>query len=165
MLTVRPAQIQDILDINAIYNDVIRNTVATFDTEPKSLEWTKNWLLTHDGDHPVLVTEYDGSVIAWASLSGWSERPAYSRTAELSIYVREDKRGAGLGRGLMQAVIDKGKETGLHTLISRISAGNEVSFHLHRTFGFEEIGIMREVGFKFGRWIDVHLYQLLYGKS
>ena len=62
----------------------------------------------------------------------------------------------------MQAIIDKGKESGLHTLISRISAGNAVSIHLHQCFGFTEVGILREVGFKFDRWVDVHVYQLLY---
>jgi L-amino acid N-acyltransferase YncA len=162
MITVRPAEIQDIPDINAIYNDAIRNTVATFDTEPRSLEWTKNWLLGHDENHPVLVTEEEGTVIAWASLSRWSDRSAYDGTAELSVYVREDKRGTGFGRELMQEIIAAGKKAGLHSLISRISGGNDVSFHLHRTFGFEEIGILREVGFKFDQWINVHLYQLLF---
>ena len=162
MITVREAKIEDIIDINAIYNDAVRNTVATFDTESRSREWTKNWMLMHDDRHPVLVADEDGGVIAWASLSPWSDRKAYDGTAELSVYVREDKRGAGLGRGLMEAIIGKGRETGLHTLISRISAGNAVSIHLHQAFGFSEVGILREVGYKFDRWVDVHVYQLLY---
>ncbi|NQT26184.1 N-acetyltransferase family protein [candidate division KSB1 bacterium] len=161
MITVRPAEVEDILDINAIYNDAIRNTVATFDTEPKSLEWTKNWLLKHDEKHPVLVTVEDEKVIAWASLSPWSDRSAYDGTAELSVYVQQDKRGAGLGRELMKEIIEQGKKTGLHTLISRISGDNDVSFHLHKAFGFEEIGILREVGHKFNQWIDVYMYQLM----
>lgn len=161
MITVRRAEIQDILDINAIYNEAIRNTVATFDTEPKSLEWTKNWLLNHDENHPVMVTEEDGSVIAWASLSKWSDRSAYDGTVELSVYVRQDRRGTGFGRELMQEIIAAGKQAGLHTLISRISGGNEVSVHLHLALGFKEVGILHEVGYKFEQWIDVYLFQLM----
>lgn len=160
--SIRKAEFIDIPAITDIYNEAIANTVATFDTRPKSMENRKHWLLAHDERHPVLVAEINGVVKGWIALSPWSERSAYDGTAELSVYIHADARGQGIGRALMEAVIVAGKEAGLHTIVARIAEGNAVSVHLHEALGFLCIGVMKEVGYKFDRWVDVILMQFLY---
>jgi phosphinothricin acetyltransferase len=96
-----------------------------------------------------------------ASLSRWSDRCAYSETGEASIYVHQEYRRRGIGRALFQALIAAGKEAGLHTVVGRIAEGNDASLRLVESSGFSHIGIMRQVGVKFGRRLDVHLVQLM----
>ena len=115
--------------------------------------------MKHSPKYPILVAEQDAFVVGWASLSPWSDRCAYSGTVEISLYVKEEYRGKGNGRKLLEAVIQSGKEAGFHTIIARIAEGNDVSVHLHESVGFDHIGVMREVGQKFGRLLDVHLMQ------
>ena len=162
MANIRAATIQDLPAITEIYNEAILTTTATFDNETKTVAQREPWFKAHDLRHPILVAEIDGAVIAWASLSQWSDRCAYADTAELSIYVRETFRNRGLGKQLMAAVMDAGERCGLHTVISRIEEENQVSIHLHEQCGFEDIGVMREVGRKFGRLLDVRMMQLIY---
>lgn len=162
MLVVRSAALADLPAITAIYNEAILTTTATFDTEPKSLVERQVWFEAHDARHPVLVAELDGQVVGWASLSKWSERLAYADTAEISLYVASAYRGQGVGKALMAAIVQEGRRVGLHTLIARIAAGNEVSVRLHEAAGFEQIGVMREVGRKFGQLLDIHLMQKIF---
>ncbi len=162
MLTIRKATLADLEAITEIYNDAILNTVATFDTETKTLENRKSWFENHDAKHPVLVSEQDGSVVGWASLSKWSERLAYSGTAEVSLYVVKTHRGSGIGKKLLQALVAEGEAAGLHTLIGQIVASNEASIKLAKQAGFLEVGVLREVGCKFGRTLDVHIMQKIY---
>jgi L-amino acid N-acyltransferase len=162
MVIIRPAQLADLRAIIDIYNEAILTTVATFDTEPKSEAERRAWLVAHDPRHPILVAELAGAVVGWASLSQWSDRPAYADTAEISLYVRAACRGQGIGKQLIETIIAEGEKVGLHTVIARIVAGNQVSIRLHEAVGFEPIGIMREVGRKFGRLLDVYLMQKIY---
>jgi L-amino acid N-acyltransferase YncA len=162
MVIIRKATIDDLPAITEIYNQAILTTTATFDTEPKSLEEQKIWFESHGPKYPVLLAEEDDRVIGWASLSRWSDRCAYSDTAEISLYIYEKERGKGIGRKLLEAIIREGEKAGLHSIIARIAEGNEVSIHLHLSAGFEHIGIMREVGRKFGRLLDVYLMQKIY---
>jgi L-amino acid N-acyltransferase YncA len=164
MLKIRPARMDDIEGITEIYNDAIITTTATFDTEPISLEDQKTWFLDHNLSYPVLVAEFEGHIVGWASLSKWSNKKAYSRTVELSIYMDKRYQGKGFGRNLMEAIIREGKKAGVHTILSRIAKGNEVSLHLHEVLGFDLVGVMREVGRKFDQLLDVYLLQLLYKK-
>lgn len=159
MLIIRKAKIEDLISINDIYSEAIEKTVATFDTTPKTLEEQKNWFTNHGPKNPILVAEKEESILGWASLSKWSDRCAYSDTAELSLYIKEKYRGQGIGRKLLEAIIQEGKKTGLHTVIARITEGNETSIHLHETVGFFHIGIMKEVGQKFEKRLDVYLMQ------
>ncbi|HQO86642.1 MAG TPA: N-acetyltransferase family protein, partial [Bacteroidia bacterium] len=106
--------------------------------------------------------ENDGVLSGWASLTAWSDRCAYNGTAEVSVYVHKEHRGRGIGKALLEILILKGESKGLHYLLSRIASGNEASIHLHTIFGFRHIGIMKEVGFKFGNYVDVHLMELLF---
>jgi phosphinothricin acetyltransferase len=109
-----------------------------------------------------LAAEWNGLVVGWASLSKWSDRLAYAGTAEISLYVQSTYRGQGVGKGLITAIVAEGEKAGLHTLIARIVAGNQASICLHQAAGFEHIGVMRQVGRKFGRLLDVYLMQKIY---
>lgn len=162
MVNLRSAKREDLDSITEIYNEAIIKTVATFDTEPKTFEEQKKWFDDHESKNPILVAELNGVIVGWASLSKWSDRCAYSDTAEISLYVREEYQGKGIGRHLIETIIKEGKKTGLHTIIARITEGNESSLHLHRSVGFTHIGIMKEVGKKFGKRQDVHLMQKIY---
>jgi L-amino acid N-acyltransferase len=157
-LKIRPARESDAAAIRDIYNDAIAKTTATFDTVPKTLSDRKKWLKAHAG-YPVLIAEHDGEVLGWASLSKWSDRCAYAGTAENSVYVAEAARGKGVGKALLAALMKAGKKAKLHTVVARISDGNEASVRLHAAFGFERVGVVREVGRKFGRLLDVHMMQ------
>ncbi len=161
-VVIRQALIPDLKAITDIYNEAILTTVATFDTEPKSLAEQEAWFREHGANNPILVAELRGQIVGWASLSKWSDRCAYSDTAEISLYVRESHQGKGIGRELLRNILDKGRHAGLHTVIARIAEGNEVSVHLHESLGFRHVGIMKEVGKKFGQLLDVHLMQLIY---
>jgi L-amino acid N-acyltransferase YncA len=162
MLTIRRATWTDLAQITEIYNDAIEKTTATFDTEPKTAEQQESWFSNHDARHAVLVADEDGLITAWASLSQWSDRCAYSETAEISVYVREEHRRKGIGKQLMASIIQEGKTAGLHTVIARIAGSNKISADLCKSFGFQYVGTMREVGKKFDALLDVHLMQLIY---
>ena len=165
MLIMRKATLGDLSAITEIYNQAILKTTATFDTEPKTLGEQKIWFEGHGSKYPILVAEEEAKVLGWASLSKWSDRCAYSDTAEISLYVSEKERGRGIGRELLEAIIKEGEKSGLHSIIARIAKGNDMSIHLHRSVGFEQIGIMKEVGRKFGRLLDVYLMQKIYRRS
>lgn len=162
MVVIRQAVLADLKAITGIYNEAVLTTVATFDTEPKSEAERRAWFEAHDSRHPILVAELDKLIVGWASLSQWSDRLAYADTAEISLYVQEACRGQGIGKQLIEAITSEGEKAGLHTVIARIVAGNQVSIRLHEAAGFEHIGIMREVGRKFGRRLDVYLMQKIY---
>jgi phosphinothricin acetyltransferase len=162
MVTIRPATINDLPAITEIYNEAILTTNATFDNEPKTLAEQKAWFTAHDAKRPILVAERDKVVVGWASLSEWSSRCAYADTAEISIYIKQELRSQGIGKGLMTAIMQEGKRIGLHTVIARITEDNQSSVHLHEEAGFENIGVMREVGRKFGKLLDVRLMQRIY---
>lgn len=148
--------------ITDIYNEAILTTDATFDVELKSVSEQKVWFDDHGKKNPILVAVVDGAVQGWASLSKWSTRCAYTKTAEISVYVKQEYRGRGIGTRLMHDILAAGETAGLHTVLSRITAGNDVSVHLHEQAGFEHIGIMKEVGNKFGRTLDVVMMQRIY---
>ena len=162
MISVRYATENDLTAVTEIYNEAILTTTATFDTEPVTEAQQRLWLAEHDARYPVLVAERDGIVVGWASLSRWSGRCGYADTAEISLYVKSEQHGNGIGKKLIVEIIQAGQEAGLHSVLARIAEGNEISVHLHHTVGFELVGVIREVGHKFGRWLDVHLMQKIY---
>lgn len=162
MLTIRQATLEDLETITEIYNEAILKTVATFDTQLKTLEEQKTWFMDHGPKNPILIAEKDKITVGWAALSEWSDRCAYSDTAELSLYVLEENQGRGIGRKLLEAIIQEGEKAGLHTVIARITEGNKASIHLHESLGFFHIGVMKEVGLKFGKRLDVYLMQKIY---
>ena len=162
MLSIRPANTNDVTGITEIYNEAVINTSSTFDTEPQTIEARKLWLARHNESYPVVVAEFQKSIVGWASLSPWSEKPAYAKTAEISIYVREEFRNRGFGKKMMDKLMEDGEAAGLHTIIARIADGNEVSIKIHEAYGFRHIGTMKEAGEKFGKVLDVHLLQKIF---
>jgi phosphinothricin acetyltransferase len=106
--------------------------------------------------------EKNDVIVGWAALSNWSDRCAYSDTAEISFYIKEEHQKKGLGKKLLEAIVEEGQKANFHTVISRISEGNEVSIHLHESVGFFHIGIMKEVGYKFDKRLDVYVMQKIY---
>src|SRR5947208_1918237 len=141
MLTIRPATEADQEAIMDIYNEAVENTTATFDTDLRTFDKQMAWFRNHKKNHPVVVGERDGKVIGWASLSPWSDRCAYDTTVEVSVYVDKDYRGRGIGGKLLEWVTLEGKKAGNHTVLSRITEGNETSIHLHEKFGYKHVGV------------------------
>lgn len=158
---IRKAHVADLQAITEIYNEAIRTTTATFDTEQKSIDERRAWFDSHDQRHPILVAEQSGHVIGWACITEWSNRPAYDATAETSFYVAEQHRGKGVGRRLKHAVIEEARRLKVHTLLARVAEGSDASLHLNKSYGFEHVGTMKEVGRKFGKLLDVHLLQII----
>lgn len=160
-IVTRSARPDDAAAVAAIYNEAIRTTTATFDTEEKTIENRRAWLEARSSRHVVLLAESGGAVAGFASLSPWSDRRAYADTAENSVYVNADSRAKGIGRALMQALLEAARTHGFHTIIARVADGNPASARLHEALGFARIGTMRQVGRKFGRLIDMHIYQYM----
>jgi phosphinothricin acetyltransferase len=156
-ILVRPATREDCPGILAIYNDAVLNTTASYDYEPRTLEHRLQWFDDHaKGSYPIFVAVDDtGHVVGWSALNRYHDRVGYRFTSENSVYVAADRRGQGLGKLLLKPLIDAARERGLHSIIAVIDAANEVSIRLHAGFGFERVGLFKEVGFKFGRWLDV----------
>lgn len=159
---IRKAHENDLLMITKIYNDAIKMTTATFDTTPKTIEEQRLWFQDHGAKNPIMVAEQDGRIIAWGALSKWSDRCAYTDTAEVSLYVTEPYQGKGIGTQLLTQLLNEGKKQGLHAVIARITEGNTHSLSLHESLGFYQIGTMKEVGVKFGKRFDVHLLEKLF---
>ena len=160
-MQIRLATITDLDAMTEIYNEAIETTTATFDTEPKTAREQLQWFEGHGERFPIYVAEIQGTIVGWASLSPWSGRCAYSDTAETSFYVKEEHRGGGVGTGLKIAIIGAARALGFHVLIAQIAEGADASRHINESLGFHHVGTLREVGRKFGRVLDVHLYQLI----
>ena len=163
-VAIRAARLADAEGIRTIVNYEILNGVSIFELEPRSLAAQRTWLQDRSGVHAVLVAtpdDDDDTVLGFASLSPFHTRPAYNTTVENSVYVHQDHRGQGIGRALLVEIIKLAKSHGFHTVIARISGGNETSVAVHRSVGFEVAGTERQVGRKFGRWIDVIVMQLM----
>jgi L-amino acid N-acyltransferase len=155
-LLIRPAAPADAAAMTAIYNQAVERSTATFDTRAETPGERELWLEGHTApQHPVLVAERDGLVVGWAALSRYSTRSAYDATVEVSTYVDENGTGRGIGTALTEAVMEAGRAGGVHAVISRICTENAVSLAMARKLGFFEVGVMREVGVKFGRSLDV----------
>lgn len=160
-MQIRPARDSDLPAIAAIYNHEVLYGTATFDTEPVTLDERRAWLQKHESDrHPAIVADVDGDVAGWGALSAWSERCAYARAAEVSVYVHQDHRGRGVGKALLASLIDAARGAQLGVLLARITCESHASLKMHRAHGFTSIGTMRRVGEKHGRILDVELLEL-----
>jgi L-amino acid N-acyltransferase len=159
MAMLRAARAEDLPAVTAIYNDAVARSTGTFDTEPKTLAEQREWFDHHGPSHPVIVAEDGGRVVAWASFSPWSDRCAYARSGEVSVYVEEAARGRGLAGELLDELLKLGRAAGIKQAMARITADNEASLRLHVRRGFKESGRLKRVGEKFGRVLDVHILQ------
>ena len=160
-LAVRLAQPEDGEAIRAIYNHEVETSTVTMDLVPRSVEDQRRWLAARSGAHAVVVATLGDDVVGFASLSPWRGRPGYSTTVEDSVYVDRAHQGMGVGSALLGEVLSVARLHGFHAVMARIAAGHQPSRGLHERFGFEHVGTEREVGRKFGRWIDIDLLQLI----
>jgi phosphinothricin acetyltransferase len=160
-MELRRATLDDADGLREIYNLEVTTSTATFDLVPRSLEAQRTWLSERSGARAVLVAVDDGDVCGFASLSPWRDRPAYATTVEDSVYVHRDHQGRGVGRALLSELVDVATAHGFHACMARIAGGHDASIALHAACGFEVVGTEREVGRKFGRWLDVVLMERL----
>jgi L-amino acid N-acyltransferase YncA len=160
---VRPAQRDDVPAILAIYNEAVLTTTASYDERPVELATRLAWFDEHvAGELPVLVAAGEaGDIVGWASISAYRPKSGYRFTGEVSVYVGAASRGRGVGRRLLEPLVAAGRARGLHSLLAGVDAENAASLRLHERLGFTRVAHLKQVGFKFGRWLDVIYLQLM----
>lgn len=159
-ITIRDARPGDAEAIRAIYNDAVVNTTAVFDYAPRDTAAQTAWLEAKAAQNlPVLVAEGDGAVLGYASFGPFRPWPAYLYTVENAIYIAPGRRGRGIGRQLLSALVDTAASRGLRTMVAGITADNAASLRLHECLGFEPAGTIRDAGWKFERWLDLVFMQ------
>ncbi|ACC75434.1 N-acetyltransferase family protein [Paraburkholderia phymatum] len=161
-MQIRDAGPEHIEGITAIYNDAVAHTTAIWNDQVVDHANRTAWLADRQkAGYPVLVAVDDqGAVLGYASFGDWRAFDGYRHTVEHSVYVRGDQRGKGLGRSLMQALIGRAQSIGKHVMVAGIEANNANSIRLHEQLGFEHVGHLKEVGMKFGTWLDLAFMQL-----
>ena len=148
--------------MRAIYNAEVTGSTATFDLVPRTPEEQLAWLGDHRGPYPAVVAlDDDDNLLGFGSLSEYKNRPSYATTVENSVYVGSLHRGQGVGRALLEELIQLATQHGFHSVIARVGGDNQASIALHQACGFTMIGVEREVGRKFNRWLDVSVLQRL----
>lgn len=162
-LCIRAARAEDIPAITQIYNEYILHSTATFETEVLAEAEMLRRLRDIMPEYPYLVAEVGGEVAGYCYAHPWKERFAYRHTLEATVYLSPDQRGRGMGRQLMERLVATCRTmSGCHALVACITAENEASCALHRKLGFRQVSCFREVGYKFGRWLDVVDYEMLF---
>lgn len=160
--TVRRASPDDAKTVAAIYNVAIEERVATFETETRSEAAMREWMAGHDARHPILVAEVSGgTVVGWASISEYRPRRCYAGVGDFSVYVAADQRGRGIGKLLLNALVEEGRREGYWKLVSRIFPSNHASRALCRACGFREVGIYEKHGKLDGKWLDTVIVERL----
>ncbi|MDR1114550.1 MAG: GNAT family N-acetyltransferase [Tannerella sp.] len=158
---IRKATPEDAAGIAEIYNYYVENTNITFETEPVPETEMRSRILSISEKYPYPVYEEAGRILGYSYASAWKRRDAYRHTVETTVYVDRFSHGKGIGALLMNTLIDELKKTPAHALIACIAMPNPQSIKLHEKFGFRQVSGFNEVGYKFGRWIDVGDWQLL----
>lgn len=160
-MRIRPATHADLVAVAAVYDHEVASGVATFDLEPRPLaSWGERLASTEAGDR-LLVAEADGSVFGYASSGPYRPKAGYRRTRETTVYLSPAAQGRGVGRQLYDELLRLLVDDGVHLALAAVALPNPASLALHRACGFEEVGVMREVGRKQDRWIDVLWLQRL----
>jgi len=164
-MRIRLATIDDAAAIREIYNREVETSTVTFDLVPRSLRQQRDWISARSGAFAVVVaeTEAEGqpAVTAFGSLSPYRDRPAYTTSVEDSVYVHRDHQGRGVGKLVLGELLRVATAHGFHAVFARIVGGHQASIGLHRALGFEIVGTEREVGRKFGQWLDVVVMERL----
>ena len=164
-IRIRPATLTDVPDITRIYNEGIRDRLATLETDERTPEERRAWLEGRDERHPVLVAEREDAITGWGSLNVFNPRPAYAHVADFSIYVGREARGAGVGKALLAALIDRARALGYHKLVLAAFPHNQAGMRLYKHFGFREVGVYREQGLLDGAWVDVVIMERLLSEA
>lgn len=160
-MELRLAEARDVASITRIYNHAIEHTTATFHTEHKTSDYWLGVLERHTDRYPFLVAVADGQVVGWGLIRPYAERPAYRYTVENAVYVDCDYQGRGIGRALLSELVTRASGLGYHAIVALVVEGNEASLRLHESAGFERVGVLREVGWKFGRWLSLVVMERL----
>lgn len=161
-MEIRDASLSDIDGITAIYNDAVKHTTAIWNESTIASSNRRAWLAEREkAGYPVLVAaDTAGDVLCYASFGDWCAWDGYRHTIEHSVYVRADQRSKGIGKALMLALIERARAIGKHVMVAGIEGGNHGSIKLHEQLGFEYVGHLKEVGTKFGKWLDLVFLQL-----
>ncbi len=157
----RSARGSDAAEIAEIYNGYVTGSTVSFETEPVSVEEMTARIGEISAAYPFLVCEEDGLVVGFCYAHRWKERAAYARTVESSVYVSPQRRGRGIGKALMAALVEQCRNRGYRVVIAGITAENLASERFHESLGFKRVSRFEKVGYKFGRWLDVVDYELL----
>jgi len=161
MTTIRLATPADLGAINAIYNHYVLTSTCTYQEEPETSDARAAWFAAHGPTHPITVAMVDDVIVGWGSLSPFHRRAAYRHTVENSVYVSPDHHRRGIGRMLLADLIDRARAAGHHSILALIDAEQQPSIALHAQLGFQNVAFLREVGYKFGRWLHVSYMQRL----
>ena len=154
-VTIRTAALRDADAICTIYNQGIVDRAATLESALRTPEERRQWLAARDGRHPVVVADVNGVVVGWASLNQFNPREAYDHVADFSVYVERSWRGKGVGRRLLDRLLELARDLGYHKLVLAALLRNEAGAALYAGAGFARVGIYREQGQLDGRWVDV----------
>ncbi|QXI30759.1 GNAT family N-acetyltransferase [Pseudomonas vanderleydeniana] len=162
-MLIRDAIPADIAGITPIYNDAVQHSTAIWNEATVDTANRLAWLADRQqANYPVLVAvDEAGNVLGYASFGDWRAWDGYRHTVEHSVYIRADQRGNGLGSLLMQRLIEPARTLGKHVMVAGIEAQNLGSIRLHEKLGFEQAGHLRQVGAKFGQWLDLVFLQLI----
>ena len=158
-MRIRPARVEDAEAVRAIYAPIVETTTISFEETPPDQEEMARRIETISKDYPFLVATRDGVVIGYAYASQHRTRSAYRSSVDVAVYAHEDARGQGVGRALYEELLPRAAAHGYHAAFAGIALPNEASVALHEAIGFEPVGVYREVGRKFGRWLDVGWWQ------
>ncbi|MBV9962305.1 MAG: N-acetyltransferase [Parafilimonas sp.] len=162
MITIRNATENDLQQVLEIYNDAIINTTSVFQYDPHTIEMRKDWFAQKQKDSfPVFVAEENNMIVGFSTFGPFRNWQGYKYSVEHSIYVKDGQRNKGIGKLLMQPLIDAARQMGLHTIIAGIDADNKISIQFHKQFGFEKVGYIKQAGWKFERWLDLVFMQLM----
>ena len=161
-INIRTATEQDLPAMLEIYNDIIINTTAVWQYDTHTLEMRKEWFKTkQEQGFPVFVAEENGTIVGFSTYGSFRAWQGYKHTVENSVYVASNQRGKGIGKLLMQPLIQAAQQQGIHAIVAGIDAENEVSIKLHQQFGFVEVAHFKEVGWKFNKWMDLKFLELI----
>jgi L-amino acid N-acyltransferase len=158
---IRVAGLADLATINDIYNHYVFHSTCTYQETAEPMESRRQWFAGHGARHPVTVAEINGKIVGWGSLSPYHARSAYRNTVENSVYIHHEFQRRGIGSIILKDLIERSRAIGHRAIIAGIDVEQTGSVRLHEKFGFEKVGHMKQVGFKFGRWLDVVYMELL----
>jgi phosphinothricin acetyltransferase len=160
---IRSATDRDLAAINDIYNHYVLNSTCTYQRDPETLDARERWFRAHGAAHPIVVSEFNRRVVGWGSLSPYHSRCAYRHTVENSVYVHHEFHRRGIGSMILADLIARAQAGDHHVIIAAIDGDQTGSVALHERFGFRKVGHFKEVGLKFGRWLDVIYLELILG--
>jgi len=162
-VTVRDAVDDDVPGILAIYNDVIATSTAVYREDPATLADRQQWFAARrEQSYPILVAGDSSGILGFASYGDFRAWPGYRFSVEHTVHIRADRRGHGVGTLLMEALIQRAIDQGKHVMIGGVDADNEASLRFHERLGFVRVARLCEVGFKFGRWLDLVFVQRVF---